>query len=319
LRRSKRKNSDGLNADSKGRWLEINVQVDDAVGEAVGAVAELFDRYGRGGAVIETVTPESDRSSTGETVVRIKAYLPDNGQGRGRRKAIEDGLRRLRKRHSISETEIRALKEQDWAETWKKDYHVQKIGHRLVVVPSWERHTVLSGEVVVLMDPGMAFGSGRHPTTRLCLAALERYLQLGQRVLDVGTGSGIQAIAAVKLGSGPVAALDTEAEAIAVARQNAALNGVSDQIEFYTGKLEDISSQIQSAHVIVVNILAYTIIHMIPYLKAKLLPGGHLVTGGILEELSQEVKTALVKGGFELVELFRQEDWVSIVVHARTV
>jgi len=314
LRRLKRKSGVGPEAGGAARWFEISVE---ANAEACEAVAALFDRYGRGCAVVETLPLRSNRLSPDSSVVLIKAYLPSNLQFSQTRRAIEDRLGRLRTCYPISETEVREFTDQDWAWEWKKGYQIQKIGQRLVIVPSWEKYTAMQGEAVMHMDPGMAFGSGLHPTTRLCLVALERHLQPGQRVLDIGTGSGIQAIAAVKLGAGSAVALDTDATAVAVARQNASLNGVLDSIEFFTGKLEEIASQIQPVPLIVVNILACTIINMIPYFKAQLAPDGHLITGGILNKFSLEVEVALMKGGFEAVALLKEEDWISFVVRAR--
>ena len=163
------------------------------------------------------------------------------------------------------------------------------------------------------MDPGMAFGSGLHPTTRLCLMALERYLKAGDHVLDVGTGSGILAIAAAKLGASQITALDVEDVAVETARENATLNGVSDRIELHTGTVGSHYPEIKHAQLIVVNILAYTIIDLIVPLREKLLPGGILIGGGILDEYAQEVEDALKTRHFAVVERLVEEEWVSVV------
>ena len=296
---------------SKTRWLEISVRVNE---EASEAIAELFNRYGEGRAVIDTV-PIGSRglSSTSGSITRVKIYLPINRSVHKQQKAIEDRLSLMRKEHDISEVETRQVAEDDWLEAWKRGYTLQRIGRRLVIVPSWEQYAARQDEVVVIMDPGMAFGTGLHPTTRLCLIALERYCRREDQVLDAGTGSGIQAIMALKLGASHVTAFDTEEVAAEVARRNMILNGVSDRVELHTGTLNDLRSQIRPVHLIVGNILAFTIIEMIPGLKEKLLPGGHFIGGGILDEYAGEVENALTAKGLEVVDRFYEEEWVSIV------
>jgi ribosomal protein L11 methyltransferase len=287
-------------------WLEISVEVSP---EASEAVAELLGRYGKGGAVIETFpgNPAKDTPS----VTRVKAYLPIRQSGK-QEKAIRQGLNRLKSTYSVSRLKVHALRT-NWTEGWKKGYQPHKIGKWIVITPTWKRYRPEKEEVVILMDPGMAFGTGLHPTTRLCLMALECYLQPGQRVLDVGTGSGILTIAAVKLGASHVTALDIEETAVGIAKQNVALNKVSNHVEFYTGTLKELMKRIQPTHLIVVNILAYTIIKMFPELKEKLLPGGYLIGGGILAELAKEFETALKEAGLNLVERLTEEDWTTVI------
>jgi ribosomal protein L11 methyltransferase len=163
------------------------------------------------------------------------------------------------------------------------------------------------------MDPGMAFGTGLHPTTRLCLVALEKYLKTGHHVLDVGTGSGILAISAVKLGADSVDALDIEPAAIDAAEHNSAENGVADRIKLHLGTLKELGAKIPPADLVLVNILAYTIIRMLPELKAKVRPGGLLITGGILAEFRHDVEAALKQEGFKVIKALQEEDWVSLV------
>lgn len=277
--------------------------------EACEAVAELLGRYGKGGAVIETVPGKLGGGHP--SVTRVKAYLPTH-QSSKQEKAIRLGINRLKSTYSISRLKIRTLKT-DWTEGWKKGYQPHKIGRRFVITPTWKRYRPKKEELTILMDPGMAFGTGLHPTTRLCLMALERYLRAGDRVLDVGTGSGILTIAAVKLGASHVTALDIEETAIEIAKQNVALNKVSDHVELYTGTLKDLKKKIQPVRLIVVNILTYTIIKMLQEFKKKLLPGGYLVAGGILAELAEEFETALIEAGLNLLERLTEEDWITVI------
>ena len=244
--------------------------------------------------------------------VWVKIYLPAALWDRKRSK-IERIFQDLRKEFRISKPRTRELGREDWTEEWKKDYRIRKIGRRMVIVPSWKIYRPKRNEIAITMDPGMAFGTGLHPTTRLCLIALEKYLKKGEDVLDVGTGSGILAIAAVKLGAGFVHALDIETTAIEVAGRNVAENGVADRIALYARTLKEVADKIPAADLIVVNILAYTIIRMLPEMKAKLRPGGLIITSGILKEYVSDVEAALKQEGFEIVESVQDEEWVSLV------
>ena len=299
-----------MSQNSAAHWLEISVQADGEAGEAV---AEVFNRYGEGGAVIEMLLEGEEIPPSGEPIVRVKTYLPANGDGHRRRRAIEEALWHLGQLYPIPEPEIRELTAEDWAEAWKKGYEVQRIGRRLVVVPSWEAYTARPGEVVVCMEPGMAFGTGLHPTTRLCLSALEDHLRAGDYVLDVGTGSGILAIAAAKLGAAHVMALDIDPTAVEVARGNVLLNGVADRVAVHVGTLESLWPRIRESQVIVVNILAPTIIEMTSQLAAKLAPEGCLICSGILLEQAPAVKAALAEVGLRVVEQRSEGDWVALV------
>jgi len=277
-------------------------------------VAERIGPYGEGGAAIESrpVGPARLSENPVSSSVWVKIYLPAALWNR-KRAGIERRLRDLRKEFSISDPRTRELGPDDWTEEWKKGYETRKVGRRLVIVPSWKDYSPKKGEVAVTMDPGMAFGTGLHPTTRLCLIALEKYLKTGEEVLDVGTGSGILSIAAVKLGAGHVTAFDIEPEAVEIAKQNAIQNGVSDRVTLHTGTLKDLGATIPPADLILVNILAYTIIRLLPELKSKLRPGGRLVTSGILFEYCGDVETAMKEQGFEIIESLQEEDWVSLV------
>lgn len=278
------------------------------------AVAERLGPYGEGGAVVES-RPEGAARFSRDPVsssVRVKIYLPAAVWNR-RRRRVERMLRDFRKEYPVSGLLIRELGRKDWADQWKKDYDVRRVGRRIVIVPSWKTYRPKRNDIVVTMDPGLAFGTGIHPTTRLCLIGLEKYLKRGERVMDVGTGSGILAIAAVKLGAQFVDALDIEGAAIEAAHRNAIENGVADRVTLYSGTLKDFGAKIPPADLILVNILAYTIIRMLPDLKLKLKQGGHIVGSGILKEYADDVEAALKGDGFEIAESLQEEDWVSLV------
>jgi ribosomal protein L11 methyltransferase len=308
-----RKNQKGLEAlkpNTNIEWLEFSVQISPEASESVTA---LFDRLGEGGAVIESLPVRAGRMRTVKPTLTIKTYLPADRKHTKRRKEIENGLQALKKIQSKPKIRMRKLTPSDWTEAWKKGYRTQKIGRHLMIVATWKKYSVRKGEIVIRIDPGMAFGTGLHSTTRLCLIALERYVQRDDRVLDIGTGSGIQAIAAVKLGACEVTALDIEETAVKIARQNTVLNNVSNHVQIHLGTLEALSGQIQPAQIIVVNILTYTIINMLAELKEELQPGGFLICGGILSEFAREFETALTEAQLKVIEILSEGDWITFV------
>ncbi|MFQ5594395.1 MAG: 50S ribosomal protein L11 methyltransferase [Anaerolineae bacterium] len=293
------------------RWLEISVQAD---GEAAEAIAEVFNRFGEGGAVFETLLHQDNSAYAGEPVVSVKTYLPaGGGESAPRRRQIEEALWHLSQLYPIPAPTVRELAEEDWAEAWKKGYSVQHIGQRLVVAPSWEPYTPQDDEIVMRIDPGMAFGTGLHPTTRLCLMALETLTRAGDRVLDVGTGSGILAIAAAKLGAHQVLGVDLDPVAVQVARENVRLNHVADQVEIEEGTLETLDLRPDSLDRIVVNILADVIIRLTRALTTNLHPAGILIASGIIEEYADSVVDAFESAGLQVVERRQDKDWVALI------
>jgi ribosomal protein L11 methyltransferase len=289
-------------------WLEIIVAgLDEGEDrEAIEKVVELFNRWGQGGAVVEL--PVLNEEQAGAARLVVKTYLPPDEQDRLQR--LERELAHLRRLYGIPAPQLRHLGRADWAEAWKAQYRVLHIGQRLVIRPSWLSYTPQPGEVVLTLDPGMAFGTGLHASTRLCLAALERCLRPGDALLDVGTGSGILAIAAARLGAGAVLALDVDPLAVRVARENAALNGVAEIVEVRQGSLPVEPSA--GWDIIVVNILAETIARMAPALAAHLATGGLLIASGVLAWQEQLLSEALAAQGFVLAERWREEDWLAL-------
>src|SRR5690606_31652441 len=184
-------------------------------------------------------------------------------------------------------------------------------GERLVIAPAWEDATPVGDEVVVRIDPGMAFGTGTHPSTQLCLQLLDRYLVPGARVFDVGTGSGILALAAARLGAGPVDAVDTERVAIAALGENAALNGLTGQIRAAVGSVEAFDGPYD---LIMINILAEVIVQLLPAAAQRLAPTGAMILSGIIEAREPKVSAALESSGFTVVERRTIKDWVGLAI-----
>jgi len=280
-------------------------------GEAAEAVCELFNRHGQGGAVVEQVVgEENDETPTALTVV-VKAYLPATRQGRESRQRLEEGLWHLSQLYPIPSPQIRDLAQVDWATAWREQFTTLHVGQRVVIKPTWLSYSPSPDETIIELDPGMAFGTGLHPTTRQCLLALEEHLRPGMSVLDLGSGSGILAIAAAKLGAGAVLALDTDPTAVEVARANVRANGVQHQVTVAHGSLPTAQGTFD---LVLVNILAHVIIELIAQgLINRLKAGGIIVTAGIIAEQAADVETALREQGVAIVERKVERDWVSFI------
>jgi len=279
-------------------WLEISLRVDE---ESAEAISELFNQYGEGGAVVE-MSPD-------DLLVTVKTFVPSPDE---RLKPLYEALWHLGQIRPLPEPQVRELKEEEWAEAWKAHYEPQHIGRRLVVCPSWQRYLPSGGEVVITLDPGVAFGTGLHPTTRMCLEAIEERLSCGAKVLDVGTGSGILAIAAAKLGASAVLALDTDPLAVEIAKENVLANGVRRAVKVKEGSLE--MAKGFSFDLIVVNILARTIADLIEKgLLDHLKPEGLLIAAGIMASEEEEARKAFREWGLKELSPLQKGDWVTLI------
>lgn len=208
------------------------------------------------------------------------------------------------------EASVLGINEEDWANNWKKYYHAQRIGRRLVVVPSWEEFEHGEEDVVMRLDPGMAFGTGTHDTTRLCLELLEDCVGPDTRVLDVGTGSGILSVGAVLMGAPSALGVDIDPVAVKAARENAVLNGVSDKTEFVRGDLTD---KVHGAfEIVTANIVADVIIRLLSTVKSYFVKGGVLIVSGIIDTRADEVENACNAAGFAVERRLEQGGWVAM-------
>lgn len=294
-------------------WLEVSVEVD---GEAAEAVSEVLNRYGRGGVVIEHLFANGLGAHDQVDELRVKAYLPANDPALKR--TVQEALWHLGQLYPIPEPTFTLLVKADWAEAWKAHYSVLHLGRRTVVVPRWQEYVPQADEIVVTLDPGMAFGTGTHPTTRLCLLALEEAISPGMQVLDMGTGTGVLAIAAARQGAAAVLALDIDDLAVDAARENVAANGVDRIVHVEAGSLDVARSwagaQERPYDLILVNILARVILSLLQEGLAGLLrPGGILIGSGIIDTQEQEVRTALQRAGIVMVARHVERDWVTLV------
>ncbi len=289
-------------------WLEISLTVE---AEAAEAVAEVLSRYAPQGVAIDLGdAPTAER-------VTVRAYLIRDETIEERQRQVEEGLWHLSQIWPMPAPTFTPIADQDWTASWKATLPVLHIGRRIVIKPSWRSYTpdpnAAQSDVVVLeLDPGQAFGTGLHPTTQLCLEALEDLLQPGMRVLDLGAGTGILALAAAKLAASvEVLAVDNDANAVAVARRNARVNDASHAIRLLHGSLADVSG---AYDLILANILAPVIIEMARSgLGVRLRPEGRLVASGILAEQLEEVAAALRENGIDVLDARQKGDWVALI------
>ena len=329
-------------------WLEINVRAD---GEAAEAVSELFNRLnsrgdGEGGAVIEVggFDPIGDDH---HPFVTVRTYLPaDLPDTADRRRQIEEGLWFLGRIYPLGEPQIRPLSEEDWANAWKASYRPLRIGRRFLVTPAWlaappsvppapaggkpTTHFPPAaaggieggpGPLPIILDPGMAFGTGLHPSTQLVLRAMEEIVGPGQRVLDAGCGSGILSIAVARLGAAAVDAFDIDPIAVRATQENAALNDLPLAINVTAAAGPDDGAfwrlpggAQRTWDVILVNILPHVIISLLQNgLHTHLAPGGRMILAGIIEEREQEVVAALAERGLAVASRLKEGDWVTLV------
>ncbi len=297
------------------KWIEVALVVD---GEAAEAVADLLQRYGHQGVSIEQNGIMPNAWDDGDPIpppesLTVRAYLPADDQIEESKLQLETALGHMRMMYPMPQPVYSVVDEEDWAEAWKVHYHPIRIGRKMLIRPLWTEIEIAPDDVVISLDPGMAFGTGTHPTTQLCLMGLEDAVKPGISVLDLGTGSGILAIAAAKLGAAHILALDNDAMAVKVAIENAEQNGVADKITAQTGSLESVITSARRFDLVVVNILAKVIIAMCGQgLGQTVRPGGYAMFSGIIEEQADDVEAALRSTGLEPVSRRLITDWVLI-------
>jgi ribosomal protein L11 methyltransferase len=306
-------------------WIEISVAAD---GEAAEAVSELFNRLnarpdGQGGAVTEVGGFDPVGEDHHPTVV-VKTYLPsDDPAASATQRQIEEGLWFLGRLYPLGEPHVRPLKDEDWANAWKASYKPLRVG-RFLIIPSWERDEVTpSGDdLPIILDPGMAFGTGLHPSTQLCLLGMDGVVGPGQRVLDAGCGSGILSIAAARLGATQIDGFDIDPIAMRATEENAALNDLPTAIKVVTSAGPDGNSPFwmsggarRTWDVILVNILPHIITALLDQgLASHLAPGGRMILAGIIEEREADLRSYLSGRGLSVTRRLAQGDWVSLAV-----
>lgn len=243
--------------------------------------------------------------------VTLEAYFESKTDAGDIRQALEADFQRTGRRDALTRFSISAVPEQDWMQKWKEGFEAVQIGERLMVAPSWRLPEKKEGRVVIQIDPGMAFGTGTHETTRLCLEAIERHWR-GRSLLDVGTGTGILAIAAALLEPGSrVVAIEIDPQAVEVARENLATNGVLGSVELLEGQPGLLAGE--EFDVVVANLTAEVIIDLVEDLERRIATGGYLILSGILGELAQDVENALAGSGLKITERRVAGEWSALV------
>lgn len=287
-------------------WIELSIQTDAEGAEAAAALLSEFVETGV--AIEQTILPDSGHVVDPARAFIVRAFFSSEQREQAQR--AQASVWHLGQLRAMSEPRVRELAEEDWAEAWKKYYTILRVGAHLVIKPSWLAYTPRADDIVIELDPGMAFGTGLHPTTRMCMRALETYQRNAARVLDVGSGSGILAITAAKLGAREIWARDTDAVAVATTARNLAINHVENKVRVERGSLDAACNQFD---LICINILAEVIVALAAALAAALRPGGLLIASGILEARTDAVADALGAVGITIIETLREEDWVALV------
>ncbi|HPF43082.1 MAG TPA: 50S ribosomal protein L11 methyltransferase [Syntrophomonadaceae bacterium] len=300
-------------------WKEVSVLTEGACAEAV---AGIFHRLGSGGVVIED--PQAARQYVKKEIfdastlspdflehsfVVIKAYFHED------RQIMEELNNSLEQVNQCFKTQCRVfideVRDEDWEESWKKYYHTFKVGNRLVIKPSWENYQAKEDEEIIEIDPGMAFGTGIHASTRFCLKFIEKYIKGGETVIDAGCGSGILSIAAAKLGARKITAIEIDDVAVKVAKENVMLNRLEEIIEVKAGDAtEELNTH--KADVILANITADVINLLIPHAAQSLEKGGWLFASGIVDSRFPGVQKQLQAYGFSQEEVLTDVDWVGV-------
>lgn len=304
--------------DKPQAWLEASMICS---GELAEAVAEVFSRFSPDGVVMNSVTQYDalghEEIPTGD--MQVVAYFPQDEQTEAIRQQLEESIWHMSQIAPLGSIEYKLVVDQNWMEAWKANYKPLKIGRNLIVLPAWVDPALAENRIPIIISPDMAFGTGTHPSTQLCMLALEKYGVKEMDVIDIGTGSGILSIEAAKLGANRILGVDNDPEAIPSAINNAALNGVADKIIFEVGTHTDVLSRkdgLNQSPRVIANILSPILANMLSTGLADLVaPSGLLFLGGVLEHQAQALADLARSLGLSLRETLHQEDWVVLVLH----
>jgi len=299
------------------RYLEVAIRCQRAAADAVGHL--LLTLTGAGYAVDDPLIIERNRDRWDLTDlvpgdpawVTVSGWLAETDDLEQQRSRLEAGLDEIRAAGlgAVDPARFSWVQEEDWAHAWKAYFRPTRVGDRLVVVPTWEDYTPAAGEIPLYLDPGMAFGTGTHATTALCLRWMEELVQPGSRVIDVGTGSGILAVAAKRLGAAEVVAIDIDPVAVETAEQNARQNGV--EVDVRRATLDQVPEG--DADLIVANIIASVIVDILPDVASRLKPGGRFLASGIIAGRKEAVTEAITDAWLLPAGVREQDGWVAIL------
>jgi ribosomal protein L11 methyltransferase len=298
------------------KWIELTVDVPPEYAEPM---SEIFHRYGHGGVAIEQEAghnPDEGESPPIPDFVTVKTYLPIDNTTERRRNQIDVGVRLVAHLATISPLREQYVEEEDWQNAWKEHFDPLRIGQHLVICPTWREVEITESDILIHLDPGMAFGTGHHPTTRTCMEILERETRPGDRILDVGCGSGILSVVAVKMGAASALGLEIDPVAARAGEENVRINGIEDKVQIVQGTLPSPLAEAQGFDIVAANISAKVVTNLAPHLIDTVAIGGKLIAGGIIEPHVEGVTKALNAVGASVDQAFVDGDWVTLLASA---
>ena len=294
-------------------WVELSVETPP---EFVEPLTQVFTEHGEGGVAIEIPAghnPDDGESAPDPDRVTVRTYVPHDRRLEQRYSRIDTAVRLVAHVGDISELRVRVVEEQEWADAWKEHFHVLRVGERAVIVPTWRDYEPREDDVVISIDPGMAFGTGHHPTTRMCMELLEQYIEPGCRVLDLGCGSGILSILAAKLGASEVLGLEIDSTAAAVAASNVEMNGVQDTVKIQEATLPYPHAPLGNYDLLVANVSAKVITDLAEHIVDVVRSGGRSIFSGILDRQRAGVVERMGELGVTFDNGSTDEDWEALV------
>lgn len=288
------------------KWIELSVVAD---GELIDPLVQIFDRYSKNGVVLENVKENSGHLNN---ATKVRTYLNTETNYEIIFNQIDIGVRLLSHVGVVSRLSKRVVDEKEWHESWKKHFSILEIGKTLAIVPSWLNSKEVDRKVIIELDPGMAFGTGHHPTTRMCLEMLEILVKPEDAILDLGCGSGILSIASAKMGSEKVIGIDNDETAVKVAMENIEINGISKSVSILTGSIPNKDMSKYSNDIIVANISSKIILDLSIEITEHLKPGGHLIVSGFLDINESEIINKFKELNLSVLSRLSTVDWVAL-------
>jgi len=299
-------------------WIEVKIKTKQ---ENEDIVSHILYENGANGLAIEDprdITALSKKEEDWDFIdpqlikidedgIVLKAYFSEEEDI----EVITGKIIELIEAQGLGEILLSEVDESDWAENWKKHYKTTRIGKRIVIKPSWETFEPEAGDIVIQLDPGMAFGTGSHETTAMCTEALEKFVKPGATVFDVGCGSGILSVVAAKLGAERVLGIDLDPMCVKISKENFQINKVEDKAEAIHGNLLDMVDE--KADIIVANIIAEIVAGLVPQLISFLKDGGLIIASGIIDEKLQLVEDALMESGYSILDSRSLNGWCAVV------